>query len=90
MLYAFVLVLLEAAAYGIGYRHGRSVERRVQKRRQQVAEAHEEALREHRARRLREFGRIHDVREDATGAPAIVRPMHVLGRSPRHKPPTTM
>ena len=53
----------------------------------------QEALREadaSRAARLRELGRVTDVRPDASGPPAVVRPMTVLGKSPRHRPPTRM
>ena len=83
MVYAFLGTLVLILAIAIGYGCGKHAERQNTEQRQQ-------AEREHRARQLREHGRIHDVREDATGAPATSRPITVLGASPRHRPPTRM
>jgi hypothetical protein len=85
-------VLVAAVIYGavallIGFTLGRVIRNAEKERIQQ------EALREadaSRSARLREMGRVTDVRPDASGPPAVVRPMVVLGKSPRHRPPTRM
>ncbi len=91
MIYAFLLGVFIIGACVVSYQCGKRVERQDQE--QLAAERLELALtaeREHRVRQLREHGRIHDVREDASGPPATSRPITVLGASPRHRPPTRM
>ena len=85
--WVMVAVIYGAAAILFGFALGRVI-RNAEKER--IAQ---EALREadaSRAARLRELGRVTDVRPDASGPPAVVRPMTVLGKSPRHRPPTRM
>jgi hypothetical protein len=80
-------VIYGAAAILFGFALGRVIGNAEKER---IAQ---EALREadaSRAARLRELGRVTDVREDASGPPATVRRMTVLGKSPRHRPSTRM
>jgi hypothetical protein len=91
MVYAFLGAVVWIATGWVCYQSGKRVERQEQE--ELAAERLEFALaaeREHRTRQLREHGRIHDIREDASGPPATSRPITVLGASPRHKPPTRM
>jgi hypothetical protein len=90
MVYAFFGTLVLILAVWIGYGCGKHVERQSQEQAAQERAEAERTAREHRARQLRELGRRTDVREDATGAPATVHPIVVLGKSPRHRPPTRM
>jgi hypothetical protein len=91
MIWAFLGGVVIIAACWVSYQCGKRVERQDQE--ELAAERLEFALaaeREHRVRQLREHGRIHDVREDASGPPATSHPITVLGASPRHRPPTRM
>lgn len=83
MIWTFLVAAVWIGTGLICYYSGKRVERQDQEELQALQ-------REHRARQLRERGRIHDVRPDATGEPATVHPIVVLGKSPRHKPPTRM
>lgn len=91
MVYAFLAAVLIAAACWVSYQCGKRVERQdIEERVDLAVETALDASRRHRASQLRERGRIHDVREDATGEPATSHGIRVLGASPRHKPPTRM
>ena len=89
-------VMVAAVIYGavailLGLLIGRVIQRgEAERKAYERLRVEEQEKRGAHAAKLREMGRLTDVREDATGAPAVVRPMTVLGKSPRHRPPTRM
>ena len=92
MIAAFLGALLLIGTGLICYYSGKSVQRQTDV---ELRAAAEEDLRQamlHRANRLRDFGRVTDAHPGASGPPAVVRNMRVLGMRPDgvDKPPTRM
>ena len=89
-------VMVAAAIYGavailIGLLIGRVIQRaEAERKAYERLRIEEQEKRGAHAAKLREMGRVTDVRPDASGPPAVVRQMTVLGKSPRHKPSTRM
>jgi hypothetical protein len=89
MVYAFLGTLLVMGACRVFYASGKYVER------QNIEERIQEALEQerlHRTNRLRDMGRVTDIRPDASGPPATSHGMRVIGTRPRSldKPQTRM